>query len=316
MRSILSHLEFQNEDAAFAYVESKLWPIGPVCPKCGVIGKAGRLRGTSSRPGLWKCYACREPFTVRIGTIFESSHVPLRVWLQVIYLLCSSKKGISTRQIHRTIGGSMKTAWFLTHRIREMMKPGEPGTDLPPMGGEGAIIEADETYIGRKEGFPKRRGAGHKHVVLSLVERGGSARSFHVARSSAADILPIVRTNAAKESRLMTDDAKLYDRASTMFAAHETVNHAAAEYVRGDTHTNTVEGFFSVFKRGMTGVYQHCGENHLQRYLTEFDFRHSNREKLGVDDPMRADRALKGAAGRRLTYRTVGCEQAPEARPV
>jgi transposase-like protein len=316
MKSELSAAHLQDEAAAFAYVEAKLWPAGPVCAHCGTIGQAGRLQGKSSRPGLWKCYACRKPFTVRMGTIFESSHVVLHIWLQVIYLLNSSKKGFSTRQIQRTIGGSMKTAWFLGHRIRECMKPGTPGSDLPPLGGEGEVIEADETYIGTKKGLTKQRGGAHKNVVLSLVERGGSVRSFHIARTSVPDILPIVRANVAKESRLHTDEAKHYERVGTQFAAHEAVNHAAEEYARGDVTTNSVEGFFSVFKRGMTGIYQHCGENHLHRYLTEFDFRHSNRVRLGVDDVQRAERALKGAAGRRLTYRTVGGSRRPQAAPV
>jgi transposase-like protein len=252
-----------------------------------------------------------------MGTIFESSHVPLRVWLQVIYLMCSSKKGISTRQIQRTINCGLKTAWFLTHRIRECMKPGVAGDSLPPLGGEGEVVESDETYIGTKKGFKKRHGGGaHKNVVLSLVERGGSVRSFHINRASVPDILPIVRENVAKESRLHTDEARHYEKVGTQFAAHETVNHAAEEYARGDVTTNSVEGFFSVFKRGMLGIYQHCGENHLHRYLTEFDFRHSNRIKLGVDDVTRAERALKGAVGRRLTYRTVGGDRAPEAASV
>jgi transposase-like protein len=317
MKSELSAPHLQDEAAAFAFVEAKLWPAGPVCHHCGVIGQAHRLLGKSSRPGLWKCYACRKPFTVRMGTIFESSHVPLRIWLQVIYLMNSSKKGFSTRQIQRTIGGSMKTAWFLGHRVRECMKPGTAGNDLPPPGGEGAVIESDETYIGRKAGMKKRRGGGaHKNVVLSLVERGGSVRSFHINRASVPDILPIVRENVAKESRLHTDEARHYEKVGTQFVAHETVNHAAEEYARGDVTTNSVEGFFSVFKRGMFGIYQHCGENHLHRYLTEFDFRHSNRSKLGVEDVERAERALKGAVGRRLTYRTVGKDQAPKAAPV
>jgi transposase-like protein len=231
--------------------------------------------------------------------------------------MCSSKKGISTRQIQQTVGCGLKTAWFLTHRIRECMKPGVAGDDLPPLGGEGEVVESDETYIGTKKAFKKRHGGGaHKNVVLSLVERGGSVRSFHINRASVPDILPIVRENVAKETRLHTDEARHYERVGTQFAAHETVNHAAEEYARGDVTTNSVEGFFSVFKRGMFGIYQHCGENHLHRYLTEFDFRHSNRSKLGVEDVERAERALKGAVGRRLTYRTVGKDQAPKAAPV
>lgn len=212
MRSAFNAPQLQREDAAIAYVESELWPNGPVCHHCGVIGAAGRLTGKSTRPGLWKCYACRKQFTVRMGTIFESSHVPLHIWLQVIYLMNSSKKGFSTRQIQRTIGGSMTTAWFLGHRVRECMKAGDPDSDLPPLGGAGEVIEADETYIGRKAGRKKQRGGSHKNVVLSLVERGGSVRSFHIDRASVPDILPIVRENVAKESRLHTDEARHYQK--------------------------------------------------------------------------------------------------------
>lgn len=313
MQSILCAAHFQTEEAAFAYVEAKLWPAGPVCPHCGVIGQAGRLQGKTTRPGLRKCYACRKPFTVRVGTIFESSHVPLRVWLQVIYLLCSSKKGISTRQIHRTIGGSMKTAWFLTHRVREMMDTDSGNPTLPPLGGARIAVESDETYIGRKEGKAKRRGYAHKRVVLSLVQRGGAVRSFHVEGTTVADIAPIVRDNIAKESRLMTDDGRHYTKIGRLFASHESVNHTEDEYVRGDAHTNTVEGFFGLFKRGFKGIYQHCGENHLHRYLTEFDFRYNNRIRLGVDDLTRTNNAIKGAVGRRLTYETTRGQKATEA---
>jgi transposase-like protein len=315
MPSALSAEHFQTEEAAFAYVEAKLWPNGPTCPHCGVVGQSGRLQGKTTRVGLRKCYACRKPFTVRMGTVFESSHVPLRVWLQVVYLLCSSKKGISTRQIHRTIGGSMKTAWFLTHRIREMMKEGTPTAGVPPMGGDGQTVEADETYIGIKKGFRKGHGAAHKMAVIALVERGGRARSFHVPRVSSGEVLPLLRGHIAKESRLVTDESGLYRNMYRAFASHETVNHGREEYVRGDVYTNTVEGFFSVFKRGMRGVYQHCSEDHLQRYLTEFNFRHNNRIRLGVDDQTRTENAIKGAAGRRLTYQTTREGGAPEFAP-
>jgi len=306
MKSALSADHFHSEEAAFAYVEARLWANGRVCPHCGVVDNSGALKGKTTRVGLYKCYACRKPFTVRMGTIFESSHVKLNVWLQAIYLLCSSKKGISTRQLQRTFGGSMKTAWFLGHRIREAMAIGE----LAPMGGAGGIVEADETLIGKKEGFEVKQGYGHKNAVLTLVERGGSARSFHVERVSAKDIGPIVSGNIARESHLMTDEANYYAKIGARFASHHSVDHSRGEYgwtdrVSGlNVHSNTAEGYFSIFKRGMIGIYQHCAEKHLHRYLAEYDFRYSNRIKLGVDDLARADLALQGVKGKRLTYET------------
>jgi transposase-like protein len=302
MISAISEPHFHNEEAAFAYVEGKLWPNGPICHHCGETARIGKLQGKTTRAGLYKCYACRKPFTVRMGTVFESSHVPLRIWLQAIYLMCSSKKGISTRQLQRTFGGSMKTAWFLTHRIREAMKT----IGIEPMGGAGQPVEADETYIGTKEGRKKAKaGYGHKRAVLSLVERGGMVRSFHVPSATVANIAPIVLANISRESRLLTDESRLYWTLGAKFAAHDAIEHGKKEYVRGDIHTNTVEGYFSVFKRGMTGIYQHCSERHLHRYVAEFDFRYNNRIKLGCDDIQRADRALVGAVGKRLTYRAI-----------
>ncbi len=306
--------ELQSEVAALAYVEAKLWPNGPVCPHCGVIGQAGRLQGKSSRPGLWKCYGCRKEFTVRIGTIFESSHVPLNVWLQVIYLLNSSKKGFSTRQVQRTIGGSMKTAWFLGHRVRECMKEVR---DLftEPMGGAGATLEADETFIG---GRAENRAYGPippKHAVMSLVQRGGGVRSFHVPNVTANALHPILGRHAHRDSRFMTDESNIYAGIGWNFASHQTVNHSAKEYVRGDVYTNTAEGYFSVLKRGIYGIYQHVREAHLHRYLAEFDFRYSNRVKLGIDDQKRADLTLVGAKGKRLTYRTTSGNWTVQTEP-
>ena len=214
--------------------------------------------------------------------------------------MCSSKKGISSNQLHRTLGVTLKTAWFMTHRIREAMRV----VGIEPLGGAGKIVEADETFYGQVEGEPKRRGTGHKHVVLSLIERGGSARSFHLEGTRIADVAPVIRANLKRESTLMTDEAQYYGEVGREFARHDTVNHKHEEYVRGDAYTNTAEGFFSIFKRGMTGVYQHCHEKHLHRYLAEFDFRFSNRAKLGIDDVDRTERALKGIVGKRLTYRT------------
>lgn len=303
--SVLSDLHFHNEEAAYAFVEAELWPNGPVCPKCGETQRIGKMGGKSTRIGVHKCYACRKPFTVKIGTIFEDSHIPLRLWLQAIYLLSSSKKGISSNQLHRTLKITLKSAWFLSHRIREAMRSG--GLDIP-MGGDGSsgVVEADETFIGRKPGKEVKRGTGHKHAVLSLVERGGKVRSVHVQDVTAKTLLPIVKENIAKEARVMTDDAATYYNKLDSFKSHETVNHAAKEYVRGDVHTNTVEGYFSIFKRGMKGIYQHCGEQHLHRYLAEYDFRYNNRIALGTNDEQRANEALRGVKGKRLTYKAAG----------
>lgn len=307
MSSVLSAPHFHHEKAAYEFVEARLWPQGPVCPHCQAgKDRVGKLEGKTTRFGLYKCYACRKPFTVKIGTIFEASHAPLRFWLQAIYLICSSKKGISTRQLQRTLGVGMKTAWFMGMRIREAM-----GDSFPePMGGEGQIVEADETYLGRKAGRKKARGTGHQKVVLSLVTRGGSARSFHVNGAKASDVVPVLLSNVYRSTQMMTDEGGQYNRLGEIFAGHDFVTHSREEYVRGLAHTNTIEGFFSIFKRGMKGVYQHCSEKHLQRYLNEFDFRYSNRIKLGVDDVERADRALLGVKGKRLTYRTANSAEA------
>lgn len=304
---VLSAPQFKSEEAAFTYVESKLWPNGPTCPHCGNadLKRIGKLSGKTTRLGLRKCYECGKPFTVRQGTIFESSHLPLHLWLQIIHLMCCSKKGISTRQIQRMLKCSMKTAWFLTHRIREAFRNGT----LPPIGGNGSTVEVDETYIGRLEGVPKPRGgSSHKNVVLTLVERGGEARSFHVDSVSIADIGPIIHANVARETSMMTDQGASYPEICAYFASHDTVNHAREEYVRREDDklvtTNTVENYYRVFKMGMRGTYQWCSEKHLHRYLAEFDFRYSNRIALGVDDESRADLAIKGAKGKRLTYET------------
>jgi transposase-like protein len=300
MSSVLSEKHFHDEAAAYRFVEARVWPDGPICPHCGGVERIGKMGGKSTRIGTYKCYQCRKPFTVKIGTIFESSHVALRLWLQAIFLTASSKKGISSNQLHRTLGVTLKTAWFMSHRIREAMRDGS----LSPLGGAGKIVEADETYIGRLQGMRKTRGPGHKMKVLSLVERGGELRSMRVESVSRPTIEKIVKENVDRESRLMTDEAPYYPRIGKHFAGHESVNHSADEWVRGEAHTNTIEGAFSIFKRGMRGVYQHCGENHLHRYLAEFDFRYSFRVGLGVNDVERAELALKGIVGKRLTYRT------------
>jgi transposase-like protein len=297
-RSIFAGPHFNDEAAAYAYVEARVWAGGRTCPHCGVFERSAPLKGKRDRVGLYKCYACRKPFTVKIGTIFEDSHIAMRDWLTAMHLICSSKKGISANQLHRTLGITLKSAWLLGHRIREAMRSG----DLAPLGGAGAIVEVDETFIGQKEDMPKRRGFAHKHAILSLVERGGAVRSFHVAGTTAAHLVPILRANIAKETAVMTDEAGQYAHLSKEFASHEYVNHSAGEYGRGEVHTNTAEGFYSVFKRGMKGIYQHCSERHLHRYVAEFDFRYNNRVKLGIGDAERADYALKGVVGKRLTY--------------
>jgi transposase-like protein len=301
MTSALSAPHFHNEAAAFAYVEARVWPEGPVCPHCGGVERISKMQGKSTRQGLYKCYQCRKPFTVRMGTIFESSHVPLHIWLQAMYLIAGSKKGISSNQLHRTLGVTLKTAWFMSHRIREAMRDGE----FAPFGGNGSVVEVDETYIGQRKGVPTPRGGvQHKMKVLSLVERGGRARSIVVDKVHIETIIPILRENIARESHVMTDDHGVYRNIRTIFAAHNVVRHQVGEYVVGEAHTNTIEGFYSIFKRGMRGVYQYCSEKHLHRYLAEFDFRYSNRVALGCNDADRADRLLGGIVGKRLTYQT------------
>ncbi|HVJ76959.1 MAG TPA: IS1595 family transposase [Hyphomicrobium sp.] len=318
--SILSAKHFHDEAAAFAELESILWPNGPVCPHCGADKRIYDLKGVRSKPskknpegverfGLKKCGACRKQFTVRVGTIFEDSHAPLHKWFQAIHLLCSSKKGISSHQLHRMLEVQYNTAWFMSHRIREAMRT---GSLVPPMGGKGKVVEVDETIYGRTSGHPKGRqtfrSSQHKNIIVSLVERGGSVRSYHVAGSTVGEVIPIINANVKRETAIMTDAAQLYKFQLSHFASHDRTDHSQGEYVRyvpeGPTiHSNTVEGYFSVFKRGMRGTYQHCKEKHLHRYLAEFDFRYNNRSALGVEDVMRATKAIKGAKGKRLTYR-------------
>ena len=304
MTSVLSAPHFHNEEAAYAYVEARIWPEGPVCPHCGGVERISKMQGKSTRIGAYKCYQCRKPFTVKIGTIFESSHVALNIWLQAMYLIAGSKKGISSNQLHRTLGVTLKTAWFMSHRIREAMRSG----DLSPFGAGGTPVEVDETYLGVRKGAQVRRGVAHKMAVLSLVDRAsGQMRSFHLDRVSTATVAPIVLANVSREARLMTDEARIYWPIGGAFAAHGSTVHGAGQYVDltdRTIHTNTIEGAFSIFKRGMKGIYQHCGEKHLHRCLAEFEFRYNNRAKLGVNDAERADVLLSGVVGRRLTYQT------------
>lgn len=302
--SMLSAPYFHDEAAAFAKLESIVWPDGPTCPKCGAVDRINRLEGVKDkkgrvRPGLWKCYHCRSQFTVRVGTVFEASHVPLHKWLQAAFLMASSKKGVSSNQLHRMLGVTLKTAWFMSHRLREAMKSG----DLGPIGGDGMEVEADETFIGQQKGKDKKRGYGHKNAVLSLVERRGRVMSYHVPNVKAETLRPILMAQINQASMLMTDEASQYISIGREFKYHFAVQHNVGEYVRGGAHTNTIEGFFSIFKRGMKGVYQHCGQHHLKRYLAEFDFRYNERAALGVDDTERTERMLAGIVGKRLTYR-------------
>lgn len=308
MAAALDNPIFADADKAREHLEAQRWPNGAICPHCGNADpeRIAALKGKAHRSGLYQCAECREQFTVTVGTVFERSKIPLNKWLLAVHLMCASKKGISAHQLHRMLGVTYKTSWFMCHRIREAMRDENP----EPMGGNGQIVEADETYFGDKETVAKRTkrgksGLGSKRAVVALVERGGSVRSFHVDSADATSIREIVVTNVRRSSVLHTDESKLYTKTGTEFASHETVKHSAGEYVRGLVHTNTIEGVFSVFKRGMKGVYQHCAEKHLFRYLAEFDFRYNNRTKLGVSDTERRDNALKGIDGKRLTYRRI-----------
>jgi len=299
--------QHQTEEAARQWFETLRWPDGVVCPHCGSVGHAY----ARSKPGLYRCAEkeCRKDFTVRTKSVLESSHIPLRLWAQAFTLLCSSKKGMSAHQVHRTLKITYKSAWFLCHRIREAMRAG----GLAPMGGGGKVVEGDETFIGRKKGVRKpKSGFAHKNVVLTLVERGGKARSFHVDSTRAADVVPVVRANVAREAKFVTDEASHYWDVGRDFARHDAVNHGLDEYARYERqsdgteyviHTNTVEGYYSVFKRGIKGIYQHCSEKHLHRYLAEFDHRYNHRVALGYNDTDRTVAAVKGAEGKRLTYR-------------
>jgi transposase-like protein len=291
---------FTDENAAREAMEAVLWPYGPHCPRCGSLDRIGKVTGKSARPGLYYCGECKRQFTVTVGTIFERSKVPLSKWWLAVHLMASSKKGVSAHQLHRMLGVTYPTAWFIEHRIRAAMASGDL---LPPLGGAGKTVEIDETFIGQKADMPKRRGYAHKHAVMTLVERGGLARSFHVSGTAAADLLPIIKAHVHSGSHVMTDEAGQYAHLGQHFAKHEFVTHGTGEYVRGDVHTNTLEGFYSVFKRGMKGIYQHCGENHLHRYVAEFDFRYNARSALGVGDTERAAMIVRGAAGKRLMYR-------------
>lgn len=302
--SILFRPYFHDEETAYAKVEGIVWPNGPICPHCGNVDESRiyTLKGKSHRVGLRKCAECRKQFTCKIGTIFESSRVPLHKRLQAIHLMVSSKKGISSNQLHRTLEVTLKTAWFMIHRIREAMRFG----DLSPMGSDGRAVEFDETFIGhdktkKPRGQKKGRSYHHKFKILTLFERKTRrARSIHVEDVSSRTRAPIVCENLSREAHMMPDEASYYTKVQHEFASHGIVHHNKGEYGRGKTHTNTIEGFFSIFKRGMKGVYQNWSRRHLHRNLAMFDFRYNERK---IADYERADRMLAGIVGRRLMYR-------------
>jgi transposase-like protein len=307
MSAELQDPRFTDETAAREALEAIVWPNGAVCPHCGNAdaAKIAKLETKTARPGLRYCNECKGQFTATVGTIFERSKIPLTKWWLAAHLIGSSKKGISSHQLHRMLGVSYKSTWFMMHRLREAMRDG----DLSPMGGGGGVVEIDETYIGRKDGFEVKQGAWHKNTFLTLVERDGRARSFHVDNATKENIVPIIRENIDRESHVMTDEANRYSKIGSEFAKHDVVDHSRGEYGYTDRetgakiNTNTIEGYYSIFKRGMKGVYQHCGEKHLHRYLAEFDFRYSNRSALGVEDSERVEKIVAGAKGKRLTYR-------------
>lgn len=303
MANELNNRIFLDHTAARAWLESHLWPDGPVCAHCGALGEATSLE---TRPGWYQCNACRKQFSVTVGTLFERSHIPLNKWLMAAFLLCASKKGMSTHQLHRMLGVSYKSTWFMMHRLREAMREGKFPS---PLGGERKAVEADETYIGGKESNKHRNkrlartDGGGKEPVLSLVERGGFVRSFHLPTVNNSTLRPILVAQIDRNSYLMTDGHRGYQLVGREFARHESVSHETGEYVRGDAHTNTIENYFSILKRGINGTYHHVSQQHLKRYLAEFDFRYNERSKLGVSDAERAAKALKGIVGKRLTYR-------------
>ena len=292
---------YTNESKARAHLEALRWPDGPVCPHCGVIGNAVRLAGESTRPGLYKCRDCRQPFSVTVGTVFERSKIPMHKWLLAAHLMASSKKGFSAHQLHRAIKVTYKTAWFMMHRLREAMTD----TDNTLLGGPGSsgIVEADEVYLGKAKGQGKGAHYASKQKVVALVERHGRVRAFHVPTVNVHTVKSILKSQVSESARLMTDSAGLYKNIGKQFASHETVNHLRGEYARGDVTTNTVEGYFGILQRGLRGIYQHVSPEHLHRYVNEFSFRYNNRSSLGVEDAERAARLLVSIGGKHLTYR-------------
>jgi transposase-like protein len=311
--------EFTDADKAREYLETELWPNGPVCPHCGVVDQATQLKGKAHRPGVYQCNACREQFTVTVGTLYERSKVPLNKWLAATHLMMASKKGMSALEVGRLLGLSKKTAWFLCHRIRESLRETNPKL----LGGKNAVVEADETFIGGKEGNKHKskrqegmQGGKGKEPVLSLVERDGKVRSFHLPEVTAKNLKEVLHAQIDHKSYLMTDGATEYVKIADVFSGHATVNHSIEEYVRlgGFVHTNTIEGFFSIVKRSIYGTHHHVSQQHLARYLAERDFVYNNREKLGVNDAERMAKSLQGIVGKRLTYRRPnGTEETAQA---
>lgn len=311
MSADLQNPIFHNEDAAREALEAVRWPNGPICPHCGNIDQASiaKAKGKTPRPGLYYCAACNGQFTATVGTVFERSKIPLSKWWLAMHLLGSSKKGISAHQLHRMLGVTYKTAWFMTHRIREAMTD-DSHKATGGLGGANKVVEIDETYIGGKAKNRAFKEPAPKKAVLSLVEREGRVSSFYVANVTAKTVRPIIVTNVNRASALMTDESKLYPKLGKEFANHHAVNHSANEYARmgGYVHTNTAENFYSILKRGLIGTYHHVSEAHLHRYLAEFDFRHNNRSGLGVDDAERVRKIAAGIEGKRLTYRRIDQE--------
>lgn len=310
--AILNQPHFQDADKAREYLEALRWANGVTCPHCGFMGAHYKLQGKATRPGVYKCVGCSDQFTVTVGTVFERSKIALNVWLQAVHLMCASKKGISSKQLERMLGVTYKTAWFMSHRIREAMTSDNSGL----LGGGGSTVEVDETYWGNTHQSKlgklvgTKQGGHQKEKIVSLVERGGSVRSFHVQMVNPKTLKAAMEKNIAKDTHIHTDGHYAYRNSTKGFASHEYVNHAAGEYVRGTLTTNTVEGYFSILKRGLIGTFHHVGEQHLQRYCHEFDFRYNTRSSLGFNDTDRANLALKGISGKRLTYRRLDGQRA------
>jgi transposase-like protein len=299
MENELQNRVFHDEGKARKWLEGHLWPDGPVCGYCGTVNNATPIE---TRPGYFQCNAkeCRSQFTVMVGTVFERSHIPLNKWLMASFLMCASKKGMSAHQMHRMLGVSYKSTWFMLHRLREAMRPAKyPG----PLGGKFKIVEVDESYIGGKATNRKSRKVREKQAIVALVQRGADVRTFPIKKVNSRTLNSLLRKQVSKKSYLMTDDSNIYPKIGKKFTRHFAVNHSIEEYVRGNAHVNTAENYFSILKRGINGIYHHVSHEHLPMYLAEFDFRYNARSGLGVSDPERAGKLLKGIVGKRLTYR-------------